>query len=245
MEDTHPSEKHAKTLNQQVDRSSDNWLSHTTSAYDKRGNLVLEQYIKGKKITDAGTYTYDETNKMVEGVNGNAEHSIYAYNGLGALMENTWIVAKNGYGYHDVSATAVVDGEVVVDAKTGKRQQKIRLTPEELEAANAAAEPENDATDGALADTPTLLGNAANGNNGDAGNGNWKKACSTCWTVAKLRTSASSTPPWWTQSSLTASPRSLPLTPISTIPPPAVPPVIWRPQRPSCKKACPSLSPST
>ena len=83
-------------LNQQIDRSSDNWKSHTTSAYDKLGNLILEEYIKNKKVTTAGAYTYDETNKMVRGVNGNAEESIYTYNGLGALMEQTWIIAKNG-----------------------------------------------------------------------------------------------------------------------------------------------------
>ena len=165
-------------LNQQIDRSSDNWNSHTTSAYDKRGNLILEEYIKNSKVTTAGAYTYDETNKMVRGVNGNAEESIYTYNGLGALMEQTWIIAKNGYGYHDVSATAVVDGEVVVDSVTGKRQQKVRLTPEELEAANAAAEAaEADITETA-ADANTLTatlvtyGNAANGNNGNSGNGN-------------------------------------------------------------------------
>ena len=76
-------------LNQQIDRSSDNWNSHTTSAYDKRGNLILEEYIKNSKVTTAGAYTYDETNKMVRGVNGNAEESIYTYNGLGALMEQT------------------------------------------------------------------------------------------------------------------------------------------------------------
>ena len=170
-------------LNQQIDRSSDNWKSHTTSAYDKRGNLILEEYIKNKKVTTAGAYTYDETNKMVRGVNGNAEESIYTYNGLGALMEQTWIIAKNGYGYHDVSATAVVDGEVVVDSVTGKRQQKVRLTPEELEAANAAAETaevasvETDITEAsadanALTATLVTYGNAANGNNGNSGNGN-------------------------------------------------------------------------
>lgn len=170
-------------LNQQIDRSSDNWKSHTTSAYDKRGNLILEEYIKNKKVTTAGAYTYDETNKMVRGINGNAEESIYTYNGLGALMEQTWIIAKNGYGYHDVSATAVVDGEVVLDSVTGKRQQKVRLTPEELKAANAAAETteaasaETDITE-ASADANTLTatlvtyGNVANGNNGNSGNGN-------------------------------------------------------------------------
>ena len=170
-------------LNQQIDRSSDNWNSHTTSAYDKRGNLILEEYIKNSKVTTAGAYTYDETNKMVRGINGNAEESIYTYNGLGALMEQTWIIAKNGYGYHDVSATAVVDGEVVVDSVTGKRQQKVRLTPEELEAANAAAEAaeaasaetgitETSADANTLTATLVTYGNAANGNNGNSGNGN-------------------------------------------------------------------------
>lgn len=33
-------------LDQQIDRSSDDWKSHTTSAYNKRGNLILEEYIK-------------------------------------------------------------------------------------------------------------------------------------------------------------------------------------------------------
>ena len=170
-------------LNQQIDRSSDNWNSHTISAYDKRGNLILEEYIKNSKVTTAGAYTYDETNKMVRGINGNAEESIYTYNGLGALMEQTWIIAKNGYGYHDVSATAVVDGEVVVDSVTGKRQQKVRLTPEELEAANAAAEAaeaasaetgitETSADANTLTATLVTYGNAANGNNGNSGNGN-------------------------------------------------------------------------
>ena len=120
---------------------------------------------------------------MVRGVNGNAEESIYTYNGLGALMEQTWIIAKNGYGYHDVSATAVVDGEVVVDSVTGKRQQKVRLPPEELEAANAAAEAaeaasaetgitETSADANTLTATLVTYGNAANGNNGNSGNGN-------------------------------------------------------------------------
>ena len=116
----------------------DGWKSHTASTYDDRGNLILETYYKNNKSETAGEYTFDETNKMVEGVNANGEQSIYSYNGLGALMENTWVIAKNGYGYHDVSATAVVEGEVVVDAETGARQEKVRLTPEELEAANAA-----------------------------------------------------------------------------------------------------------
>lgn len=76
-----------------------------------------------------------------------------------------------------------MNGEVVLDSVTGKRQQKVRLTPEELEAANAAAETdevasaETDITE-TSADANTLTatlvtyGNAANGNNGNSGNGN-------------------------------------------------------------------------
>lgn len=99
-------------LNQQIDRSSDSWKSHTASTYGKRGNLVLEEYGKNKKLTAAGTYTFDETNKMVQGVNGNGEESIYTYNGLGALMEQTWIIAENGYGYHGVDAVETPAPEV-------------------------------------------------------------------------------------------------------------------------------------
>lgn len=77
----------------------------------------------------------------------------------------------------------MVNGEVVLDSVTGKRQQKVRLTPEELEAASAAAETdevasaETDITE-TSADANTLTatlvtyGNAANGNNGNSGNGN-------------------------------------------------------------------------
>ena len=94
-------------LNQITEKSSDGWKTHTTFTYDKRGNLIQEQYGKNKKVTSIGTYTYDETNKMVEGVNANAESSSYLYNGLGALVEQTWVIAKNSYGYHDVLAEAV------------------------------------------------------------------------------------------------------------------------------------------
>ncbi len=134
VDDTHPSEKPSKTqkhtyrydpngnltyetgngshaadhrynyLNQQISRSMDNWKTSTASEYDARGNLVLESYVKNKKQTVSGQYTYDASNKMTEGVNANGEKSIYSYNGLGALMENTWVIAKNSYGYHDVNA---------------------------------------------------------------------------------------------------------------------------------------------
>ena len=100
---SHNTDYRYNNLNQEVDRSVDGWKTHTASTYDNRGNLILEQYGKNKKLETAGEYTFDETNKMVRGVNGSAEESIYTYNGLGALMENTWIIAKNGYGYHDVT----------------------------------------------------------------------------------------------------------------------------------------------
>ncbi len=101
-------------LNQITQKSySSNDKEGTLYTYDGRGNLVLEQYGKlngngngqgnGQRST-VGQYTYDETNKMVLGVNSSGESSAYLYNGLGALVEDTWKIAKNGYGYHDVDA---------------------------------------------------------------------------------------------------------------------------------------------
>jgi RHS repeat-associated protein len=101
-------------LNQITQKSySSNDKEGTLYTYDGRGNLVLEQYGKlngngngqgnGQRST-VGQYTYDETNKLVLGVNSSGESSAYLYNGLGALVEDTWKIAKNGYGYHDVDA---------------------------------------------------------------------------------------------------------------------------------------------
>ena len=101
-------------LNQVTQKSySSNDKEGTLYTYDGRGNLVLEQYGKlngsgngqgnGQRST-VGQYTYDETNKLVLGVNSSGESSAYLYNGLGALVEDTWKIAKNGYGYHDVDA---------------------------------------------------------------------------------------------------------------------------------------------
>ena len=101
-------------LNQITQKTySSNDKEGTLYTYDNRGNLVLEQYGKlngngnnngnGQRTT-VGQYTYDETNKMVLGVNSSGESSAYLYNGLGALVEDTWKIAKNGYGYHDVDA---------------------------------------------------------------------------------------------------------------------------------------------
>lgn len=97
-------------LNQLVQKSySSNDKEGTLYTYDGRGNLVKEEYGKlngngNSKRTTVAEYTYDETNKMVKGVNSIGESSSYLFNGKDALVEQTWHIAKNGYGYHDVDA---------------------------------------------------------------------------------------------------------------------------------------------
>ena len=113
------------------------WKISTTYTYDLRGNLIQKLYIKNNKQNVTGAYTYDETNKMVKGVNDIGESSEYLYNGLGALVENTWVIKKNAYGYHDVSALVedgMVDGEIVVDKQTGKKDKKEKKSQEEVAA---------------------------------------------------------------------------------------------------------------
>ncbi|TWH78104.1 RHS repeat-associated core domain-containing protein [Sedimentibacter saalensis] len=118
-------------LNQITKKSEDSWNTQSDFTYDRRGNLIQETYTKNSKISVTGEYTYDETNKMVLGVNELGESSAYLYNSLGALVENTWVIKKNAYGYHDVSAlTNMVAGEVVVDPQTGKKDKKDKLAPE-------------------------------------------------------------------------------------------------------------------
>ena len=121
-------------LNQITSSSDDGWKTSTTYTYDKRGNLVQELYTKNNKQSVTGAYTYDETNKMVQGVNDIGESSEYLYNGLGALVTNTWTIKKNAYGYHDVQLSAVVEGETVVDADSGKKAKKEKKTAEEVAA---------------------------------------------------------------------------------------------------------------
>lgn len=122
---SHAADHRYNDLNQQISRSTDNWKTSTASEYDARGNLVLEKYVKDKKQTVSGQYTYDASNKMTEGVNANGEKSIYSYNGLGALMENTWVIAKNGYGYHDVNADYTVQTQTSnKDKPTGSNVKK-------------------------------------------------------------------------------------------------------------------------
>ena len=124
-------------LNQITSSSDDGWKTSTTYTYDLRGNLIQKLYIKNNKQSVTGAYTYDETNKMVKGVNDIGESSEYLYNGLGALVENTWIIKKNAYGYHDVSALVedgMVDGEIVVDKQSGKKDKKEKKSQEEVAA---------------------------------------------------------------------------------------------------------------
>ena len=124
-------------LNQITTSSDDGWKTSTAYSYDKRGNLTQELYTKGKKQSVTGAYTFDETNKMVKGVNDLGESSEYLYNGLGALVTNTWTIKKNAYGYHDVSALvedAMVDGEIVEDKQTGKKEKKDKKDPEVVSA---------------------------------------------------------------------------------------------------------------
>ena len=118
-------------LNQITKKSEDGWNTQSDFTYDRRGNLIQETYTKNSKVSVTVEYTYDETNKMVLGVNELGESSAYLYNGLGVLIENTWVIKKNAYGYHDVSAlTNMVAGEVVVNPQTGKKDKKDKLAPE-------------------------------------------------------------------------------------------------------------------
>ena len=120
-------------LNQITTSSDDGWKTSTTYTYDDRGNLIQELYTKNNKQSITGAYTFDETNKMVKGVNDLGESSEYLYNGLGALVTNTWTIKKNAYGYHDVTAlttSTMVEGEIVVDKQTGKKEKKDKKDPE-------------------------------------------------------------------------------------------------------------------
>jgi hypothetical protein len=61
-------------------------------------------------------YVYDATNRMVKGINKEGEESHYIYNGLGCLIANEWVIAKNAYGYTNNSNVTPNDrvGDVVV-----------------------------------------------------------------------------------------------------------------------------------
>ena len=63
-----------------------------TYTYDKRGNLVKETDSKEGTVK---TYEYDETNKMVRGVNVYGDESAYVYNGLGILVQHTGTITSD------------------------------------------------------------------------------------------------------------------------------------------------------
>ena len=94
-----------------VEKTYSKGKEHTVYTYDGRGNLVEEEYGKNKKTATVGAYTFDETNRMVLGVNADSESSAYTFNGLGALVEQTWTIKKNSYGYHDGSETAALTAQ--------------------------------------------------------------------------------------------------------------------------------------
>ena len=123
-------------LNQITSSSDDGWKTFTTDSYDKRGNLVKKVYTKNKKVTVMGEYTYDETNKMVLGYNALRESSAYLYNGLGALVEQTWVITKNGYGYHDVNSLVTEDS--VVEGRSLMNELEITSEAEFADTADIA-----------------------------------------------------------------------------------------------------------
>ena len=116
-------------LNQITTSSDDGWKTSTAYSYDKRGNLIQELYTKGKKQSVTGAYTFDETNKMVKGVNDLGESSVYLYNGLGALVEQTWTIKKNSYGYHDGSETAALTAQEGTETESGANAEAQAAAP--------------------------------------------------------------------------------------------------------------------
>lgn len=101
-------------LNQQIKKQVDGKDTYSFT-FDKRGNLVKGMY--DKKNTVSEQYVYDATNRMVKGTNEAGEESHYIFNGLGYLVSNEWIVAKNAYGYHGFAYTPSeeVGGTVACD----------------------------------------------------------------------------------------------------------------------------------
>ena len=90
-------------LNQQIKKKVDNKDTYVYN-YDNRGNLVEGIYQKNQNQgSTVEAYEYDETNRMVAGMNDIGETSIYRYNGLGYLIGQTMLVKKNAYGYVNVN----------------------------------------------------------------------------------------------------------------------------------------------
>jgi RHS repeat-associated protein len=116
-------------LNQQIRKQVDG-KDYTAYTFDKRGNLV--KAVDEKKNNIVGQYVYDATNRMAKGTkylgtSVDYEESHYIYNGLGYLVGNEWVIAKNGYGYHGVGTNLVpseqVGGVVVCDRHTNTTGQ--------------------------------------------------------------------------------------------------------------------------
>ena len=103
-------------LNQLTQKTVDGKDNYSYT-YDKRGNQLSELAEKkngnsGKgngnnktptKWGETGTYVYNAANRMVEGTNTAGEKTVYNFNGLGMLVQNTWVVENNAYGYHDMN----------------------------------------------------------------------------------------------------------------------------------------------
>lgn len=127
-------------LNQITTKTDDGWKTWTDYSYDKRGNITEKVYNKNKKHLVVGSYEYDETNRMVKGINDIGEQSIYHFNGLGILVTNEWLIKKNAYGYHDVTAAALeqvtaqdgMNSEIIADADTNKKKVKSKKPAEEV-----------------------------------------------------------------------------------------------------------------
>ena len=142
-------------LNQITTKSDDGWKTWTDYSYDKRGNNTKKVHYKNKKALTVGAYEYDESNRMVKGINDIGEQSIYHFNGLGILATNEWMIKKNAYGYHDVTEAALTtvtaqdgaESEIVLDVQNRKKQVKSKKPAEEV-----AASPELNKTSHVIKD---------------------------------------------------------------------------------------------
>ena len=142
-------------LNQITTKSDDGWKTWTDYSYDKRGNNTKKVYYKNKKALTVGAYEYDESNRMVKGINDIGEQSIYHFNGLGILATNEWMIKKNAYGYHDVTEAALTtvtaqdgaESEIILDVQNNKKQVKSKKPAEEV-----AASPELNKTSHVIKD---------------------------------------------------------------------------------------------
>jgi YD repeat-containing protein len=123
------------SLNQQISKIVNN-KDQYTNTFDKRGNLTQVTYNTKNRVEES--YVYDATNRMVKGTNAIGEESAYLYTGLGDLIQNTWTVKKNAYGYHDVQLTTAVTGEdttIIRDTPTSTTGKKKDVaTPEQVAA---------------------------------------------------------------------------------------------------------------